>query len=122
MSIGASEVSTIPLWSPDLFGTIFILDRNFFFPISRYLNIAQKRVRCLRFPYRVLNSLQPFSFFVQKFFSSTSRFLKTEMSTVPTQRLDLFGTIFIFRSKFFFSISLILNVAKERVKCPRFPT
>ena len=43
--------STLPTRRrPDLFRTIFILGRIFFFLISRFLNVAQERVRCLRFP------------------------------------------------------------------------
>ena len=41
------------------------------------------------------------------------------MSTAPTRCLERYSTIFIFRSKIFFSISRILDVARARRKCQR---
>ena len=68
-------------------------------------------MKYLRFSHGALNRSRSFSFLLKIFL--TFRFLKVELSSVPTLRPDQFGTIFIFMSKIFFSISRFSKVDRS---------
>ena len=98
------------LWFPhgalNSLRTFSFFVRNFFLT-SRFLKVELSTVLT-----RVLISLKTFSFLGGFFFNisiSECRTGASEMSTVLTRRPDQFATIFIFRSKIFFSTSRFLK-------------
>ena len=94
-----------------------------YFSISRNLDVARTRRRCQRHLRGALKGMRLFLFSDPNFFFDISNpgygTDATEVSTAPTRCPKSYATIFIFRSKIFFSISRLLNVARARRKCQR---
>ena len=85
--------------------------------------MVRTRRRCQRHLSCTLKGIRLFLFFGPKFFFDISNpgygTDATEVSTAPTRCPRRYATIFIFRSKIFFSISRILDMARARRRCQR---
>ena len=73
---GKSEVSEVPTRCPEQCASIFVFRSNKFFLISRFLEVSQVKERCKRCQRDDLKSMQVFSFFVPKDYSSIIPFLE----------------------------------------------